>query len=116
MSRAVDEKMAELSTRFGRRLGAKLDEVEAAWTALGGGAPDLQEFYRLIHSLAGSGATFGYSGVSASALAIEEIILPVLEPAPGARMSADQRRHVKELMAQLRLAAGTPGDKGDDPT
>ncbi len=118
MSRAVDEKMAELSTRFGRRLGAKLNEVDAAWTALGGGAPELQEFYRLIHSLAGSGATFGYSGVSASALAIEEILLPVLEAAPGARarMSADECRHVQELLAQLRLAAGTPGDKGDDPT
>lgn len=109
--------MAELSNRFGRRLGAKVDEVEAAWTAFGGGASDAQDLHRLIHSLAGSGTTFGYSGVSASALAIEEILLPVLGPALGARsrMSADECRRVEELLAQLRLAAGTPDADGENP-
>lgn len=114
MSQTADEKIAELSDRFGRRLGAKVDKAEEAWGASGGGVAGLQDFYRLIHSLAGSGATFGYSGVSASALAIEEILLPALEA--KSRMNADECRRVQELLAQLRLAIGTPDEDGDDLT
>ncbi len=116
MSRIVDEKMAELSDRFGRRLDAKVDKVEEAWNAFGGGVSELRDLYRLIHTLAGSGTTFGYSRVSASALAIEEILLPVLGPvlAARSRMSAGECRRVQELMAQLRLAIGTPDAEEDE--
>ncbi len=114
MSRIVDEKMAELSDRFGRRLDAKVDKVEEAWNAFGGGVSELRDLYRLIHTLAGSGTTFGYSRVSASALAIEEILLPALES--RSRINADECRRVEELLTQLRLAAETPDDNRDDPT
>lgn len=108
MTDAVDQKMAELSRRFGRRLIAKINKIEEAWR--GGGRMEPRDLYRMVHSLAGSGTTFGYSGVSASALAIEDILLRALES--GSVLGAADGSRVDDLLIRLRQAAGTP----DDPT
>ncbi len=65
--------LAELKIAYQKQLPEKVAEIEvlrerlrAQWNK-----EDLQEFHRLVHSLTGSGATFGFDGLSATARALE---------------------------------------------
>lgn len=62
------------------------------------------ELRRLVHSLKGSGATFGLPALSESAAALEEVILAWRDAAGGAA-PADA---IRGGIAALRAAAGTP--------
>jgi PAS domain S-box-containing protein len=84
-----------------RQLPAKLQQVRDIWSdCLASDQPEqpLVELRRLVHNLAGSGATFGCAGVSAAAADIEAMLKDMLEN-PGAPVS----QHGEQMQATLAV-------------
>jgi len=72
---AVTEQLARLRTDYLARLPAELAALGALAAGLGGGETDrlsLDQLHHRLHKLAGSGGTFGFSTLSASAHALEQ--------------------------------------------
>lgn len=64
---SLDAQIGVLAERFGLQLPVKLSKIEEALDT-----GDLQECERLAHTLAGSAGSFGYSGVTDAARALEQ--------------------------------------------
>ncbi|MEF3273349.1 MAG: response regulator [Chloroflexus sp.] len=63
---------SELQQQYLSQLGNKIAQLEAIWSRLHVGPPqadDIRELQRIVHNLAGSGATFGLAAVSEAARA-----------------------------------------------
>ncbi len=70
----VATKLTEIKHSFKRHLPGKLDEIESLWAALGAAKKydkSLDDLRRMVHSLAGSGGTFGADAVSRVAKELE---------------------------------------------
>jgi HPt (histidine-containing phosphotransfer) domain-containing protein len=103
--------LGSLQEYFAGRLPDRLHEIEEAWRHVresAWGAEEAKVFYRLAHSLAGAGGTFGFAAVTDAARALERRLKAVLhqgqepqEP-PVPPMDAAE---VDALLAALRRAA-----------
>ncbi len=101
---SVDDVMAFLRAEFIERAGDRLDELDAAITAAqadaGGKIPDEFEFRRHVHSLKGSGATFGFPLVTVIAHRLEdymsEMAAAAESPLTGIQDFADRMRDAIE--------------------
>lgn len=70
----LEAKLAEIKRAYQSELPNKANELKVIWKALEDecwGADRLQELHRLVHSLTGSGATFGFAALSTKARALE---------------------------------------------
>jgi chemotaxis protein histidine kinase CheA len=96
-----------INEAFRRALPEKVRQVEDIWRTLQAGhaAPGaLRELQRALHSLAGSGRTFGVSGLSEAAAAAEECAIRIEgEPTSDAALRSDFER----LLENVRNAAST---------
>lgn len=75
--------MEAIQRHYTQTLPARIHHVRALWSALGDSADrenDLAEMHRAVHTLSGSGATFGYAGVSEAAREIERLLRPSDDP------------------------------------
>jgi chemotaxis protein histidine kinase CheA len=98
----------ELREYFAGRLPDRLAEIEdacraaqdAGWT----GQP-LRTFHRLTHSLAGSGTTFGFPGVSETARNLERLLEGIMES--GASLRESEMREIEGFLAGLRRSAAS---------
>ncbi len=113
MSQLSESKLAILRRKYGSKLQGRIDRLDQAWRAYDGDASELHLAHRLTHSLAGSGASFGYSGVSEAAFKLEEIFLAALESGSG--VGAAERRRVDELLSRMAEAGRGPPDEADPP-
>ncbi len=103
------EKLHALQARYARELTPRLDALDAAWRTIddgGYGGDDLKNLHLLLHRLAGSGATFGFSAISEIARNLEGIVLSVIDDA--AALDDAARQTIREGLVQLRDAAHTP--------
>ncbi len=76
-----DEKWQQLKARFMERLVVRFADIDRAWKMLGEKPDDLEalsDLFHLVHSLAGSGATFGFEALSERARQLEPLIDPQL--------------------------------------
>jgi HPt (histidine-containing phosphotransfer) domain-containing protein len=95
-----------LQEYFAGRLPDRMREVEDGWREARETAwreDAVRTFHRLVHSLAGAGATFGFAAVTDAARALEQRLKAVLlgaEP-PDAAV-------VEELLEGIRRAAVQP--------
>lgn len=106
----------ELQRRYGDRLSRILQDMADSRQRLrqGGNLPEeTARLHRHAHSLAGSGATFGYPGVSAAGQELEAILTPVAES--GGQPSPAQMRRIDSLLADLRMAAQAPAAVSERP-
>ena len=109
-----EDKFAVLRRAYGARLEVKIAAIEAAWAhyleaPVGTEkAEALVVSHRLTHSLAGSGATFGFPLISQYARRAEiqlKAILQTLETGAGENAPGDeQRAEIEAAYAQLRQA------------
>jgi len=98
----------ELREYFAGRLPERLAEIEdacraardAGWT----GQP-LRTFHRLAHSLAGSGATFGFPEVSETARDLEHLLAGIMED--GSSPGEPEMREIEGFLAGLRRSAAS---------
>ena len=98
----------DLRRYFAYRLPARVSEIEAARDAArdaGWGKEPLRTFHRLAHSLAGTGATFGFPEVSDVSRRLESL----LKAALGSGAPLDEHE-VEDLLTRLRELAERPPD------
>lgn len=96
------EKLAYLRTAYAQALPEKLKQIDAAaldWYKTPTSRDKLEALYLLVHNLAGSGATFGFTELSNNAQILEHLLKkalnkPVLD-------SATIISDVHQLMTQL---------------
>ncbi|HEX9967320.1 MAG TPA: Hpt domain-containing protein [Solirubrobacterales bacterium] len=103
----TDDLRRYFAGRLPQRLGELEDSCRAARDAGWRGMP-LRTFHRLAHSLAGSGAIFGFTEVSDLARRLERLLKPVLEN--GMPVTEADERTIGELLGRLREAAARPHD------
>ncbi len=99
-----------LRRRFAQRLPAQLQHLEATWRQLLDGPWDpvtSVTLHRLIHNLAGTGASFGYTSLTETVQALERFFEVVV--AAGVAPSVEQRVQLHTLLEAVR-AAGTKPD------
>src|SRR5690242_19682092 len=76
------DKFELLRTRYAAQLPERIKAIEAGWNDLAKGTWDEsagRALYRLAHSLAGSGSTFGFDAVSDAARTLERCLQTVIE-------------------------------------
>lgn len=74
ISSDLEAKLAEIKQAYQNELPNKAGDLKAVWKTLldeHWGADRLQELHRLVHSLTGSGATFGFDSLSSHARTLE---------------------------------------------
>lgn len=105
----ISKKLAQLQLLFKQSLPSKIDEIKLLWTALIDDSKNpthLAQFHLKIHSLVGSGGTYGAIAVSTIAKNIEEELKPVLNTAVETPLSPSLfQSSVDKLLLQLEQAA-----------
>lgn len=101
----LQEKLRLLGASYLAQLPEKIHQIEAAWNNLQTewNAELLHTLHRMVHSLTGSGATFGFVNLSQAARALEQNLRGV--QGQEAAASATQRTHILEQITELKLTA-----------
>lgn len=87
-------------------LPQRLDQIESLWRqVLNGEAQALASLERCAHSLAGSGATFGFSALGDAARVLELAVSPLLDATLALTPTAQTEvsRAVEALRCQARI-------------
>ncbi len=77
----LEQQLAKLRESFAARLPGRVQEIASAWNSIaenGWNAENAKRFHRLIHSLAGAAATFGFATLSQSARQLELDVEPFI--------------------------------------
>ena len=102
----LQARIQALSDAYAAQLPEKLRQIEEHWAGLGEGVWDEADFetlHRMVHSLTGSGKTFGFVLLSAAARNLEELLESVAQAKAG--LNEDQRARIEEKLRELQLAA-----------
>jgi len=104
---AYEEKLSKLRVEYRESLPRRLREVEEAWTVIqrDGSSEAVTALYGLVHSLAGSGATFGYTQLSAKARDLEALVFGLRE---GEAAASALKPRIDKLVEELGEAARNP--------
>ncbi len=109
----VDDIHAQLNAlkeAYAAKLPVKFDEIGKVWSDIADDNGSLKEniilLHRLVHSIAGSGATFGYNTLSQQARTIEQIVNSWLTE--GAQHINNDREKVSGLLTLFRETTFTP--------
>lgn len=103
----VVAKLRELQQQFYRHLPDKLVQIDDAWQrVVSHDDGDLEEFHRLIHSLAGSAGTFGAMTVSAAARELESFLKHV-KVIPASELDHASTQMIADLLIQLKETAAS---------
>jgi chemotaxis protein histidine kinase CheA len=104
----LGDELQAFNAEYRRGLPARVREIEALWSDLRRGKVSRERLHallRALHSIAGSGATFGMPSVSEAAAAAEAWVEPCYER--GALPEESRRGELDVLLAALRQAAGS---------
>ena len=106
---AIDAQIEALRIKYGESLPDRAHQLRELWAAIEDGAEGeegLIELQRAAHTLAGSGATFGFVGVGEAARSIEQ----ALESTDGSIgfPSAENRVAIEALIDRLEQASTAP--------
>jgi len=107
----LEQRLELLNQEYVDSLPEKINEIETLWRGLVKhdlDATHVKLLYQAIHSLNGSGATFGYTILSEIAEIIEILLKPIMsaEQIPN----VEQQSHISTLLIKLRRAALEPKD------
>lgn len=78
----IEAALKALRANYIEQLPAKINDIEQRWQAYcvaGGITDESRELLRLIHSLAGSGASFGFAAISERARELELYFAPFVK-------------------------------------
>lgn len=119
---ALIQRLAQLSAEFGESLAAKVDEVRRIW-ALIPSAPSAEEslaalvkIHDIVHTLAGSGKSFGFPQVSTAAAPLDGLFRLVTEQTGSGHpenLSHEEITQIETLIQALEDAAAAPGQAID---
>ena len=102
-----ENELQALYRRYAEQLPATIGDIEALWGKVSAGADPapLKSLHRALHSLAGSGETFGYTQLGNSAKAME---LALERYIGGAPIRSSARGKFAAMLQELKRAANTP--------
>ncbi len=112
LSPALQEQLRLLSAGYAEKLPGKLAQILALWRVVRDDEarswpPDtLANLHRLVHSLAGSGATFGFADVSRHARRAEIVLKPL--SLGGSAPNAVQKRDIEGALLDLERVIAQP--------
>lgn len=104
--------MEALLEAYAATLPEKVDEIARAWRAVedaGGTAELAQKVHSLVHRLAGTAATYGYSTLGNAASQLEEAVKTYLRT--GAQLTCERRKRMGSLIDALVETSGKPDPK-----
>ena len=106
-----DAKWSALRAVFIVRLPARIAEAERLCVACADAAEDdaADKLFHLAHSLAGTGATFGFTELAAAARLVETTIEALIGSAPERSPASTNALHAKLASASTRLAEVAAG-------
>jgi diguanylate cyclase (GGDEF)-like protein len=108
---SLQHKLAELRRSYAEQLPAKLSQINETWRNLSAAtAVDealLPDLYRQVHSLTGSGATFGFTALSNAARELEAL-LKSTQSGPAFALTPPLASQISEKLAALLAAAQQP--------
>lgn len=102
----LQAKLERLCDAYAAQLPEKLKHIEQMWKQLPKDSWDgdgFQTLHRMVHSLTGSGKTFGFTLLSDVARNLEEHLKQIVQTETV--LSEDQRQHIQKLMSELRQVA-----------
>ncbi|MBI4290936.1 MAG: response regulator [Betaproteobacteria bacterium] len=104
---SAEEELQALYRRYAAQLPGTIEEIEILWTRIASGADPsaLKSLHRALHSLAGSGATFGFSRMGSGAKAMELALVPYL---PDAAIPPAMQGSLSLLLEAIKRAAVAP--------
>ena len=96
-----------LFRKYAERLPTSIGEIESLWAKVVAAADtaSLKALHRALHSLPGSGETFGYKQLGSSARAMELAIAPCLG---AAVLEPSLIESLSSMLAALKQAANAP--------
>ena len=109
---APNPEMEALLESYAAALPAKVREIARAWRTVEdakGKAELAQEVHSLVHRLAGTAATYGYSTVGQAASQLEEAVKTYLRM--GAQLTCERRDRMRSLIDALAEAIRKPDQK-----
>ncbi len=100
-------KLSALQQTFKVQLGGKITDIKHLWLAINqeNDPVKLKDLHRMVHSLAGSGGTYGAMPVSTQARVIEKMLLALLEDAKvqnNYKFSHSTRDQINQLILDLQ--------------
>ncbi len=100
--RSPDEQLAALRMTFYKQLPEKLAHIEQTWKAVEQSLndADIKELHRSVHSLTGSGGTFGANDISQAAREMEVLLKSIITA--GGKVDAVLRRQISDRVAHLK--------------
>ncbi len=103
---SIENALSELHSQFTNALPERIEEIQKNWEIASTSEDILNsDFYRNIHSLSGSAATFGYIRLGEAAIEIENMIKEVEESLPF------NKTLCQDALQQLYKLATLPPDK-----
>lgn len=115
---ALIQRLATLSAEFGESLATKIQEVRRIWGLIPS-APSSEEalaalvkIHDIVHTLAGSGKSFGFPHVSTAAAPLDGLFRLVSEQTRSAQshsLTKEEVVQIETLIQALEEAAATPG-------
>lgn len=118
-----DSRLDALQTRYHASLVGKRDDIEQAWRAVRADCADIlnQEILlKLVHRLAGSAESYGFTGIGRMAARTDALLDEVRSSGDPARQTAAMcamlgtlARHMGELLAELQRGAESEPKDGD---
>lgn len=99
---ALQAKLKFLNDAYAAQLPEKLKHLEQVWEQLpldNWDEESFQTLHRMVHSLTGSGKTFGFSLLSDVARNLEDHLKQLAQA--KTKLSEQQRSHIHELMNEL---------------
>lgn len=103
----IGQKLALLQAEFKRTLPKKVADIESLWNSIIAGEESesaIDDFHRMVHTLAGSGGTFGAATVTTAS---REIIQAIKSIENKNDLSVDIKLIISELGLKLKIVADT---------
>jgi len=97
------EQLMEMQQEYASRLPGKIIELEQIWGRIqrqGDTSKDIAELRRKVHSLAGSGTTFGFKQISEYAMQLELLVDMII--AEGEKTIRLRKDKINELLDNMR--------------
>ncbi len=106
-SQASEDALRALYKGYAADLPANIEKIDTLWPQVPSGSEPLAltALHRALHSVAGSGETFGYAQLSRSARTMELALEPYLETKV---VPADMLAPLSSMLERLKEAAATP--------
>lgn len=108
------EKLAALHEKYCRQLPDKYNEIEQSWQAYQGDFSNnelYEVFYRYIHTLKGTAATFGFNTQADICFEVQKILNTIKEQSCTPEQTVSL---INEQLAKLKAYINAPADSIDD--